>query len=136
MAGSTKLEPRDPGAIQGSIDAASESDADEGEGAVDPTFLDRRRMLQTVAIVLVLVAAIYILLPKIVGIEDALAMVDDGEPFWIALAFVFSVFISVSYIALFRGVVGEQVLHLEWREAYEISMASFAASRLFWKSVV
>lgn len=131
MAGSTKLEPRDPGAIQGSVDAASEAAADEREEAGDPTVFDRRRMLQTAAIVLVLVAATYILLPKIVGLEDAIAKIDDGDPFWIALAFVFSVFISVSYIALFRGVVAETVLRLEWREAYEISMASFAASRLF-----
>jgi uncharacterized protein (TIRG00374 family) len=97
----------------------------------DPTIFDRRRILQTVAVVLVLVAAIYILLPKIVGLEDAIAKLDDGNAFWIAVAFLFSVGISVSYIALFRGVVGENVVHLEWREAYEISMASFAASRLF-----
>lgn len=131
MAGSTKLETREEGAIQGSSDAAAAAQAEEDDNGGDPTLFDRRRIIQTVVIVLVLVAAIYILLPKIVGLEDAIAMVDDGDPLWIALAFVFSVFISVSYIALFRGVVGENVLHLEWREAYEISMASFAASRLF-----
>ena len=36
-----------------------------------------------------------------------------------------------SYVALFRGVVGERVLHLEWRESYQITMAGLAATRLF-----
>jgi uncharacterized protein (TIRG00374 family) len=88
-------------------------------------------MLQTAAIVLVLVGAIYFLLPKVVGLDDALGKLDQGDPFWIAVAFLFSVGIPIAYIALFRGVVGERVLHLEWSEAYEISMASFAASRIF-----
>src|SRR6266511_829319 len=130
MAGSAKLETRDRGAIQGSIDDASggaDQNGDEGE----PTLLDRRRIIQTIVIVLLLVAGIYILLPKLVGLEDAIAKVDDGDPLWIAVAFGFTVLISASYIALFRGVVGENVLSLDWREAYEISMASFAASRLF-----
>jgi len=131
MARPTKLETRDPGGIQGQSDAAPIDDAENGEDERDPTLFDRRRMLQTAAIVLVLVAAIYILLPKVVGLEGAIAMLDDGDPLWVALAFAFSVLISVSYIALFRGIVGEGVLHLEWREAYEISMASFAASRIF-----
>ena len=34
-------------------------------------------------------------------------------------------------MALFRGVVGERVLHLEWRESYQITMAGLAATRLF-----
>ena len=63
-----------------------------GDGAFerDPTLFDRKRMLQTVAIVLVLVGAIYFLLPKIVGLDDALGKLDQGDPFWIAVAFVFS----------------------------------------------
>jgi uncharacterized protein (TIRG00374 family) len=36
-----------------------------------------------------------------------------------------------AYVALFRGVVGEEVIHLSWRESYEITMAGLAATRLF-----
>src|ERR671936_169184 len=36
-----------------------------------------------------------------------------------------------AYVALFRGVVGEKVIHLEWGESYEITMAGLAATRLF-----
>lgn len=129
MAGSSKLQERDDAEAR----IAEGIVRDEGGDAFerDPTIFDRKRVLQTVAIVVVLVAAIYILLPKVVGLEDALGKLGEGDPFWIAVAFVFSIGIPIAYIALFRGVVGESVIHLEWKEAYEISMASFAASRLF-----
>ena len=38
---------------------------------------------------------------------------------------------SPAYVALFRGVVGEKVIHLEWSESYQITMAGLAATRLF-----
>jgi uncharacterized protein (TIRG00374 family) len=131
VTGSTKLDTREADAIQGSDDDARTAVAEDGGKEAEPALFDRRRIIQTIVIVLVLVAGIYILLPKIVGLEDSLAKLDDGDPLWIAVAFVLTVLISASYIALFRGIVGENVLHLEWREAYEISMASLAASRLF-----
>jgi uncharacterized protein (TIRG00374 family) len=131
VTGSTKLDTREADAIQGSDDDARLAGAQDGGKEAEPAFFDRRRIIQTIVIVLLLVAGIYILLPKVVGLEDSLATLDDGDPLWIAVAFVLTVLISASYIALFRGVVGENVLHLEWREAYEISMASLAASRLF-----
>jgi putative heme transporter len=34
-------------------------------------------------------------------------------------------------VALFRGVVGEKVIHLRWNESYQITMAGLAATRLF-----
>ena len=52
-------------------------------------------------------------------------------PIWIAVAVAFNVLAFFSYVALFRGVVGERVLHLEWRESYQITMAGLAATRLF-----
>jgi uncharacterized protein (TIRG00374 family) len=36
-----------------------------------------------------------------------------------------------AYVALFRGVVGEKIVHLEWGESYQITMAGLAATRLF-----
>lgn len=93
-------------------------------------FSDRRRILQTLAIVIVLIAAIYILVPKLAGIEDGVAKMGDGDWSWIALAVGFNVLAFASYVALFRGVVGEKVIHLDWRESYQITMAGLAATRL------
>jgi len=125
MPGSRDLEPKSDGEERARSRPELEDEA-------EPSFFAQpRRIAQTLLIVLILVAAIYVLLPKIVGLEDALATLDEGEPVWIALAVAFNVLAFGSYVALFRGVVGERVLHLEWRESYQITMAGLAATRLF-----
>jgi uncharacterized protein (TIRG00374 family) len=90
-----------------------------------------KRILQTVVVILLVLAAIYVLLPKVVGIKGSLTQLGDATPVWIVVAFAFDVLMFASYVALFRGVVGERVLHLEWRESYQITMAGLAATRLF-----
>jgi uncharacterized protein (TIRG00374 family) len=112
---------------------AVDQHAEEENGGVDvePSLLERRRIIQTTAVVLLLVGAIYFLFPKLVGVEDALGKLEDGNPVWIAVAVGFCVLSFLSYVALFRGVIGEQTLHLEWSESYQITMAGLAATRLF-----
>ncbi len=104
---------------------------DEDEAGEPSFFADPKRLAQTIVVVLLLVAAIYVLLPKLVGIQGAVAKLGDADPIWVAVAVVFAVLMFFSYVALFRGVVGERVLHLEWRESYQITMAGLAATRLF-----
>jgi uncharacterized protein (TIRG00374 family) len=104
----------------------------EQEAETEPSFFaDPKRIAQTLIVVAVLIGAIYVLVPKLVGVENGLNRLGDAEPLWVAVAFAFTVLSFVSYVALFRGVVGEQVLHLEWRESYQITMAGLAATRLF-----
>jgi uncharacterized protein (TIRG00374 family) len=103
----------------------------EDETSEPSIFGDPKRLAQTLVVVLLLVAAIYVLLPKIVGIQGAVAKLADATPAWIVVAVVFNVLAFFSYVALFRGVVGERVIHLEWRESYQITMAGLAATRLF-----
>jgi uncharacterized protein (TIRG00374 family) len=123
---------RDPDEAVVPVDADEAHDGERGDDAeVESFFSDRRRLAETALIVFLLLAAIYVFLPKLVGLEDALAKLDEGDPLWLAIAFVFSLFTYVAYIALFRGVVGESVIHLHWKESYEITMASLAASRIF-----
>ena len=97
----------------------------------EPSFFqDPKRLAQTGVAVLVLVAAIYFLFPKLVGIEDGVRRLGDGDPVWIGIALAFSVLMFFSYVALFKGIVGEQ-LKLRWTESYQITMAGLAATRLF-----
>ena len=103
----------------------------EGDETEPSFFADPKRIAQTLVVVLVLSAAIYVLLPKIIDQEGALNKLGDGDPIWIAIALAFNLLAFASYVALFRGVVGERVLHLEWRESYQITMAGLAATRLF-----
>ena len=102
------------------------------DSTVEPRFFaDPKRLIQTGVAVVLLVVAIYVLFPKIVGLEDVWGTIKGGNPFWIVMAVVFNVGAFAAYVALFRGVVGEKVLHLEWRESYQITMAGLAATRLF-----
>jgi uncharacterized protein (TIRG00374 family) len=116
------------GSDQDVVDRDLTKEAEETEPSF---FASPKRILQTVVVVLVLLAAIYILLPRIVGIQDALGQLEDAAPGWLIVALAFDVLAFVSYVALFRGVVGERVIHLEWSESYQITMAGLAATRLF-----
>jgi uncharacterized protein (TIRG00374 family) len=103
----------------------------EGEETEPAFFASPKRLIQTVVVVLLLLAAIYILVPKIVGTKGAIGQLGDASPAWLVVALAFTVLMFASYVALFRGVVGEHLLHLEWSESYQITMAGLAATRLF-----
>ncbi len=106
--------------------------AEEAEVDEEPSFFaDRRRLIQSALAVLALVFAIYFLLPQLVGVEDGLRRMGRGDTTWIAIALLCSVFMFFSYVALFRGVVGERTLRLRWSESYQITMAGLAATRIF-----
>ena len=113
--------------------ADSEEHRSKNEDAnEEPSFFaDPKRLIQTGVAVVLLIVAIYILFPKIVGLEDVWGTIKSGDPLWIALAVAFNIGAFAAYVALFRGVVGEKILHLEWTESYQITMAGLAATRLF-----
>ena len=94
-------------------------------------FADRKRLIQTLIAVVLLTVAIYVLVPRLFDLQDAIAKIGDGNPVWIAIGIACCIAMFAAYVALFRGVVGEKVIHLEWRESYEITMAGLAATRLF-----
>jgi uncharacterized protein (TIRG00374 family) len=94
-------------------------------------FADPKRLIQTAIAVVLLLLAIYVLVPRLFDLQDALDKIGEGDPLWIALGLVFCVGMFAAYVALFRGVVGEKVIHLEWKESYQITMAGLAATRLF-----
>jgi uncharacterized protein (TIRG00374 family) len=109
-----------------------EPDTDEEEYGDEPSFFDDPgQLLKTGLIVLVLVAAIYIAVPKIAGLDDAIEKLGEASRWWIGVAILATVASFASYVALFRGVVGHKTVQLDWRESYQITMAGLAATRLF-----
>jgi uncharacterized protein (TIRG00374 family) len=93
-------------------------------------FEDPKRLIQTGALVLLLVVGIYFLLPKILEDQDASARLGDASLAWVVVALGFAVAMFAAYVALFRGVVGHAV-RLRWKDSYDITMAGLAATRLF-----
>jgi uncharacterized protein (TIRG00374 family) len=94
-------------------------------------FTNPKRLIQTMVAVVLLFVAIYVLVPRLFDLQDAIDKIGEGDPLWIAIGIAFCVLMFAAYTALFRGVVGEKVIHLEWGESYQITMAGLAATRLF-----
>jgi uncharacterized protein (TIRG00374 family) len=143
--------------------AAYESDDPRAEDAVEPTTVKagqpaefkladdeaveepgtrlvfgRRRLLIYAAVVIALVVALYIGFPAAVsGLSDAFEVIGDANGWWLLVALGLNLLSFVSYIALFRGVLGgdsENSLvrrRLTWSASYQITMAGLAATRLF-----
>ena len=97
---------------------------------------DRRRMTTAVLLFVAAVAGIYLVLPKVIGIDESLERLGDATWYWIAIAVVFNVAAFGAYVALFRGVLGGSVeddvrRRLDLRASYQITMAGLAATRIF-----
>ncbi|NLT05647.1 MAG: flippase-like domain-containing protein [Solirubrobacterales bacterium] len=115
-----------------------EEDADEdlrvsGMGAM---LADRRRLALGALLVLGLIVAIYVLFPRVVGLDDELARIGDATWYWVAIAIAFNIGAFGAYVALFRGVLGGNASaavrrRLDARASYQITMAGLAATRIF-----
>jgi len=97
---------------------------------------DRRKIASGIALVVLLIVAIYVLFPKIVGADEAVSNLDDAVWYWVVVAIGFNVLAFGAYVALFRGVLGgtrDDEVHrrLDLRASYLITMAGLAATRIF-----
>lgn len=101
------------------------------EAPAELPLVTTRRLVQTLVLVVLLLVAIYFLVPKLVGLDAAISSLGEADPIWIAVAIGFNVLAYATYIALFKAVVGGDALRLNWPETYEINLAGLAATRLF-----
>ena len=97
---------------------------------------DRRKLFSGMLLVLLLVVAIYVLFPKIVGADEAVDKLDEATWYWVLIAIGFNVLAFGAYVALFRGVLGgtrddEVQRRLDLKASYQITMAGLAATRIF-----
>jgi putative heme transporter len=97
---------------------------------------DRRKLVSGMVLVLLIVVAIYVLFPKIVGADEAVDKLDEATWYWVLIAIGFNVLAFGAYVALFRGVPGgtrDDAVHrrLGLRASYQITMAGLAATRIF-----
>jgi len=94
---------------------------------------DRRRVLTVLAAFVLLIVGIYVLLPKVVGLHDALDSLSDPNWAWIAVALAFCLASFLAYAALFRGVLrgGDHDVdvyrRIDLSASYKITMAARAA---------
>jgi uncharacterized protein (TIRG00374 family) len=105
-------------------------DEEEDEHGLEFT---TRSVLTLAAFLLVAIAALYFLLPKLAGLKDTWHRIEQGSPYWLVAALVFAVGMFGGYVAMFRGVFlrAEGGERIGWSASYQITMAGLAASRIF-----
>ena len=115
--------------------APEERSADNGRtGAAEdmPRIrLTRGRLLATLVFVVSVLAFLYFVLPKLLGLHDTWNRIQHGNAWWFALALVLELCSFFGYIILFRGVFIRGHSRIDWSASYQITMASLAATRLF-----
>jgi uncharacterized protein (TIRG00374 family) len=115
-----------------------EEDAEDIESRGAALLGNRRQLVSLVLAVVLMVVAIYVVFPKLVGVGDALGKLGDAHWYWLVLALTFNVVRFLAYSALFRGVLSgegrdeaETYGRLDLKASYQITMAGFAATILF-----
>jgi uncharacterized protein (TIRG00374 family) len=117
-------------------DAAADAQDELEVSRFQALLQDRRKLVSGMLLVLLLVVAIYVLVPKIVGADEAVDKLDEAVWWWVLIAIGFNVLAFAAYVALFRGVLGgtrDDEVHrrLDLRASYQITMAGLAATRIF-----
>ena len=93
----------------------------------------RRQAIVFGVFVLSAVAFLYFVLPQLTGFGSTVHRIERGDKWWIAIGVVLELLSFAGYIVLFRTVFVRGAGHerIDWRESYEVTMASLAATRLF-----
>jgi uncharacterized protein (TIRG00374 family) len=94
--------------------------------------LSARNLVGFAVFVVLALVALYFLLPQVAGLEETWHRLEDGSPFWLGLALLFTFGMFGGYVLLFHGVFARAAAgRLTVRESYQICMAGLAATRLF-----
>jgi uncharacterized protein (TIRG00374 family) len=92
--------------------------------------LSRRALILIIAGIAALIAFVVLVLPEISGLQSTIRRIEEGDPFWLLMAGLFTVLSFGGYVALFQGVYVRGGCELTFSESYQITMASLAATRL------
>ena len=100
--------------------------ADDSHRAAGPRVPSTRALLLLGAGAVAAVSVLYLLIPRLAGLDDTWGRLRDGDPAWIALAVVMELVSFAGYAALLRLVAG-----IGRRASWSITLAGVAATRLF-----
>jgi uncharacterized protein (TIRG00374 family) len=119
-------------------EGAEQEDIEE----VDPTergsemLRNRRRVIGLFVAVALLIVVVYVVFPKVVGLEGAFDQLGEAKWYWIVVALCMPLLYYGSYAVLVRSVFGkrgpdEVRRRIDMRSSTEITFAALAASALF-----
>lgn len=123
---------------QSAVDQFGEDeDEDDIEQRGAALLRDRRKLFSLLAAVVLMIVAIYVILPKVVGLDEAFDRLGDADWYWIVAGLGCMGVAFVSYATLFRSVLAgretdERVRRrLDTRASYQIVMSGFVATIMF-----
>ncbi|MCW3015731.1 MAG: hypothetical protein JWO02_2823 [Solirubrobacterales bacterium] len=119
---------QDLGPVTGAGAVTEEVDDDE---AMPKMQMTRDRALLLGLFVVSAIAFLYFVLPQLSGVKNTWDRLDQGDPWWIAIALAFQILAMASYVVLFQGTHVPPGSPISLRESYLITMAGLAATRLF-----
>jgi uncharacterized membrane protein YbhN (UPF0104 family) len=96
----------------------------------EPAAREHSRRLLAVVAALAAFATLYVLLPRVAGLDETWRRLHDGDPWWLAAALVFEGLSFAGYFVLFRAVISRFDAGVSLRDAYAITMAGVVATRL------
>jgi uncharacterized protein (TIRG00374 family) len=91
----------------------------------------RRLLILGVVFIVLTLAFLYFVLPQIAGLDETWERIEHGNPWWLALAFAFTLGMFGGYVVLFHYVFENAGSRIDLRASYQITMAGLAATRLF-----
>ena len=113
-----------------------EHDAVDAAARGSAMLRDRRRVITLFAAVALLIVAIYVVFPKVIGLDGTFDRFDDAKWYWLAVAFCMPFLYYGSYAVLVHSVFGKRGpdairRRIDRRAAGQITLAALAASALF-----
>jgi len=87
-------------------------------------------MLIAGGLIVLTLAGLYLLLPKLAGLHQTWGRLAHGDPAWLGIAAGAELLSIAGYAVLFRTVFGRGMALLDWRASVEIPLAGIAAIRL------
>jgi uncharacterized protein (TIRG00374 family) len=91
----------------------------------------RRMLVIGFVFIVAVLAFLYFVLPQIAGLDETWNRIEQGDPWWLALALAFTALSFGGYVVLFEYVYVAAGSRIDLRTAYQITMASLAATRVF-----
>ena len=92
--------------------------------------LTRRRIVFGVLFVTGTIAVLYLVLPRLAGLDETWRRASQGDRAWLAAALLFECLSFAGYVLLFRAVFARGGAPIGWRISYQITMAGVVATRL------
>ena len=111
--------------------AAPDEDQDDLDEAMPRVQIGRKGLVLGLFFIVSAIAFLYFVLPQLTDLKDTGERVGEGNRWWLAAAFVFTLASFGGYVMMFQGIFVRDGSRIDWRASYQITMAGLAATRLF-----